>query len=156
MLEKYTVFQRYIIEGLIVGSIVYLIGGNQLRLSEILLISLTSMLLLVIFDRIRNIEPEPFINSYSTKNFIPPGGMRTEILPLTTKNPQALSIAECQKINSYLMANPIERVNNRLKDVFIQCKEKIAKHVKFNNRVQTVSPTGSLDSESLLDSLCDS
>ena len=54
-----------------------------------------------------------------------------------------------KKINNYLMVNPIERINDpRLSSVFDYCNRK---QVSFNDRVETVTTGGSVDSESLID-----
>ena len=53
--------QRYLIEGVFVGFVTYLLAGNKLQIAEILLIALSSMIILSALDRFNFIS---FSESY--------------------------------------------------------------------------------------------
>lgn len=153
-------YLRLLIIGLMVGIVTYVISNGRLQFSEIVIIAMTAMMTVAIFDAFKVMYIR---ESFSGKQILPPGGLRSEILPLAMKEPQTLSNDDCHKINTYLDVNPIEKVNDKyLSSIYKYCLNKInnngeismnKKKVKFNNRVQTISDDGDIDSQSLKSSI---
>jgi hypothetical protein len=56
----------------------------------------------------------------------PPGGLRSEVMPLLRKNPKQLSMAQCKKVYNFLVANPMEYVNNdAIREIFKFCEQRL-------------------------------
>lgn len=144
---------RYIINICSIVVVLYLISRRRIMFSEIIIVALFSTLLMAIYDR-HKLPLEGFFSHYSSKNHgLPPGGLRSEVLPLASKKQSSLSLIDCKKISNYLMVNPVERINDKKLDkTFKYCQnmeKEMKRRVKFNDRVQTITTNGSIDSESI-------
>lgn len=161
------IFNKYLslsIIGLMVGIVTYVISNNRLKFSEIIIIAMTAMIIVAISDVFKLIHIR---ESFSGKQILPPGGLRSEVLPLAMKNPQTLSDSDCRKVTTYLDVNPIEKVNDKyLSSIYKYCQKKMTKckkeklnnlfinkkKVQFNKKVQTISDDGDIDVQSLISS----
>jgi hypothetical protein len=107
------------------------------------------VLVLTIFAIERWRHPDERFQS-ADRNFAPIGGSRTAVLPLTERDPRSLSVEQCRQIQTYSMVHPVERVDRtELNRAFDECQQKLAKRVRFDDRVQVVTSNDSLYSESL-------
>lgn len=159
--------------GLGVSLITYIVSQGRLKWSDIMIIGLSAMILVAITDTLKILKVQEY---FSDKQIKPPGGLRSEILPLAMQNAKTLSDSDCHQINNYLDINPLEKINDKyLSSIYKFCEKKIndckkinkcqksvkknlsntpnkcpSKKVQFNKRVQTISDDGEIDSQSLI------
>jgi hypothetical protein len=132
----------WIFQLIIIALIVYVISQGVLDGIKIALIAIISVICLMILDKFKN------YTEYFESELIPPGGSRQKILPNVAHKFKFMNPRKCQELLSYARANPIATmgdplINQRLKSCHL------AKHVKFNDRVQTLSHSGTIGDESL-------
>ncbi len=133
---------------LIIFGIICWLNYNNFSFIEILVIGIILTIISLFFDQLP--MTEIFNNNF--RDFLPKSEFGEEILSIAKNNPKLSSIKDCAKINSNLLVNSIKKVNNaELKLIYDECKKKSNHNVRFNERVQVVSSTGSIDTISLSD-----
>jgi hypothetical protein len=156
---------KYLTEGLIVGLAAWYFPKKKLKPAEILLISLSAMVIFSLieglFISVENFQsksggdlekapttqkkaPTPVVgpSPAAPGGAVVPGGLRSEILPLINKGASGLSLIQCKKVYNYLVANPLEYINTpKVKKVFLDCEQKIDQsvpHMRKNNETSSV------------------